>query len=195
MRLESVSPVTARNTPPRTYYGFREPLEGGGVMVEFSSTQDMRRAAARSGASFFAFVQRCAERANIDDLRLLEWKQGVAKDNFIDEFGFLADADKPSLPNWKHIGETAGKPREGRFYFRLQIYLITNGEWEKNADGTFERGIYHDLRRDHEDLCVYARGTTSLFVVWRSNTVVIPYQAIRAALDAPPPAQQDVSAP
>jgi hypothetical protein len=46
--------------------------------------------------------------------------------------------------------------------------------------------IYHDLRRNSDDLCVFARGWTYFQGVWRSNTVIIPYADIRAALNPSP---------
>ncbi len=183
VRLENVRPVADTQIPTRTPE--HDEQRFGGIVVEFSSESDLRRQVARFGTSFFAVVERCAGRTHIDDL----WDPNarIGTGDFFDEFGVLSDAGRSSLANPERLSAVSGEPRDGRFFFWLPIHLETYAQQQPIVAGRVVRSvIYHDLRRDMEDLCVFARGWTYLAGVWRSNTVVIPYSSIRAALDRLP---------
>lgn len=183
VRLESVRPVAGTQIPTRTPE--HDEQRFGGIVVEFSSESDLRRQVARFGTSFFAVVERCMGRTHIDDLWDPDARIGTG--DFFDEFGVLSDAGRGSPANPERPSPVSGEPRDGRFFFRLPIHLETYAQQQPIVAGRVVRSvIYHDLRRDMEDLCVFARGWTYLAGVWRSNTVVIPYSSIRAALDRSP---------
>jgi len=184
MRIESV----------RTVPGMRFPTGGpehnsqsdDGVVVEFSSKRDLRRQVARFGDSFFAVVERCEGRTHIDDP---VWDaERVGHEGFFDDLGVLVEAGRGSAADPLRLGAVSGVPRNGRFFFQLAIPLQTFARQQPiDGVGYVVRGvIYHDLRRNSDDLCVFARGWTYFQGVWRSNTVVISNDAIRAAINSSP---------
>jgi hypothetical protein len=185
MRLESVRPIAGLHFP---YHGTqRDPERRGGVVAEFSSKRDLRRQIARFGDSFFVIVERCTERGRIEDLGWLT-AESVGHGILLDDLGLLAEAGYNSLSEIQRLGAVFGVPRNGRYFFQLPIVMMTLSRNPPIVDRRVMRGVvYHDLRRDPEDLCFYVRGFTFFQGVWRSNTVVIPYDAIRAALDPSSP--------
>lgn len=183
VRLESVRSIAGIQVPTRSPE--HDAQRFGGIVVEFSSESDLRRHVARFGTSFFAVVERCAGRTHIDDLWEPDARIGAG--DFFDVFGVLSDAGRGSPANPERPSPVSGEARNGRFFFRLPIHLETYAQQQPIVAGRVVRSvIYHDLRRDMEDLCVFARGWTYLAGVWRSNTVVVPYSSIRGALDPSP---------
>jgi len=184
MRLESVRPIAGMQFP--TSEPGHDPQSYGGVVAEFSSERDMRRQVARFGDSFFAVVERCAGRTHTDDP---VWgAERVGHGDFFDDLGVLAQAGRGSAADPWRLGAVSGVPRNGRFFVQLPIPLQTFAR-QQPIDGAgyvVRSVIYHDLRRNSDDLCVIARGWTYFQGVWRSNTVVIPYDDIRAALNSSP---------
>lgn len=73
---------------------------------------------------------------------------------------------------------------DGRFTYWLFLDLATRARPEGSHIDPSGFFIDHDLRRDRDDLCFVLRGGAMWGLGWhRSKTVVIPYAAIRAALD------------
>ena len=185
VRLESIRPIAAMQFPNSGDSG-DDPRRFGGVVAEFSSAWDWRRQVARFGLSFFAVVERCAGRTHIDDpSRPRQW---ISHGQFVDELGTLAQAGRGSSGDPRRLSPVAGVPRNGRFYFLLPIHLEGYAtERPNNLLGWETRRLPDlDLPRAPDDLCVFARGWTVPDGIWSSNTVVIPYADIRAALDASP---------
>lgn len=184
MRLERLTPVTATNAPPPRYPG-DDFGQFGGIIAEFSSARDMRRQTAWSETNLYPVVARCAGRTHLDDHQRHEGQIGSG--DFFDDFGVLADAGRYPEVDAGRMAPTEGERRNGRFFFRMQIHMTTYARRRPSAimDPT-SIFIYHDLRRDQDDLCIYARGGHFLGFIWLSNTVVIPYAAIREALDSAP---------
>lgn len=184
MRLESVRRVAGMQFP--TDRPSDDPQSAGGVVAEFSSERDMRQQVARFGDSFFAVVERCAGRTRIDGP---VWgAERVGHGDFFDDLGVLAQAGRGSPADPQRLGAVSGVARNGRFFFQLPIPLQTFAR-QQPIDGAgyvVRSVIYHDLRRNSDDLCVFARGWTYFQGVWRSNTVIIPYTDIRAALNPSP---------
>jgi hypothetical protein len=185
LRLESVSPIAERELPPVGLIGY-EIRRSGGVVAEFSSARDLRRQIARFDGSFFAVVERCAGRTHIEDPPMAaSW---ISHGEFMDEHGLLAQAGSIRLNNSADRAPAEGVPRNGRFFFLLPIHLegyVT--ERPTSISGLVARRVFEqDLLRAPDDLCVFARGFAYFQGIWRSNTVVIPYAAIRAALDSAP---------
>jgi hypothetical protein len=183
LRLESVRPIEAVELPPTLALGV-DPRRFGGIVAEFSTEQDLRAHAARSSASFRAYVERCAGRTHIEDTMFPRlW---ISRGDFSDDLGVLAEAGRPIGTDPLRVGPVAGVPREGRFFVLLPIHLMAFA-WERQNDNsgwTIRRVAERDVLQAPDDLCVFARGASYLEPVWRSNTVVIPFAAIRAALDA-----------
>lgn len=181
VRLESVRPAAGMRLP--SSFQDHDPLSSGGVVAEFSSRWDLRREVARFGYTFFTVAERCAGRTHIDYRRDSDARIGAG--DFSDDLGVLVEAGSGTFADPKRIAPAEGEARDGRFFFRLPIYLQTYGEHRSIGGGrriNFH-DIAYDLRRDTDDLCVFARGAT-LLGEWRTNTVVIPHDAIRAALDS-----------
>ncbi len=184
MRLESVRPIAGMQFP--TNGPEHGPQSSGAVVAEFSSERDVRRQVARFGDSFFAIVERCAGRTHIGDP---VWgTERVGHGDLADDLGVLAQAGRGSATDPWRVGAVSGVPRNGRFFFQLPIPLQTLARRQPidGAGYVVRSVIYHDLRRNSDDLCFFARGWTYFQGVWRSNTVVIPYDAIRAALNSSP---------
>jgi hypothetical protein len=184
LRLESVSPIAERELPPVSLIGY-EIRRSGGVVAEFSSARDLRRQIARFEGSFIAVLQRCAGRTHIQEAPME--RSWISHGKFLDEQGVLADAG--SIRSGEQgRARAAGVPRNGRFFFLLPIHLegyVT--ERPTNISGMVTRRVFEqDLLRAPDDLCVFVRSTTYFQGRWRSNTVVIPFAAIRAALDSAP---------
>jgi len=181
MRLESVRPIAAMAFPASEPQ--HDPQSYGGVVAEFSSERDMRRQVTRFGDSFFAVVERCAGRTYIDDP---VWgAERIGHGDFVDNLGIMSQASCGSSADPLRLGAVSGVPRNGRFFFQLPIQLETFARQQPiNGAGYVIRSIiYHDMRRNSDDLCVFARGWTYFQGVWRSNTVVISYDAIRVAIN------------
>ena len=185
VRLESVRPAAGMRLPTR--FRDHDPLSSGGVVAEFSSRWDLRREVARFGDSLVAIVERCAGRTHIEDRWDPDARIGAGE--FVDDMGVLVEARHGTFMDRTRIAPAEGEARNGRFFFRLPIYLQTYGKQRSIGGGRRVNfnDIVHDLRRDTDDLCVFARGAAYLESVWWTNTVVIPHEAIRAALDAAPP--------
>lgn len=184
MRLESVRQISGMRFP--TGGPEHDPQSYDGVVAEFSSERDMRRQVARFGDSFFAVVERCAGRTHIDDP---VWgAERIGHGDFFDDLGVLAQAGRGSAADPWRLGAVAGVQRNGRFFFQLPIPSQTFARRQPvdSAGYVVRSVIYHDLRRSSDDLCVFARGWAYFQGVWRSNTVVIPYDAIRTALHSSP---------
>jgi hypothetical protein len=184
LRLESVSPIAGRELPPVSVIG-HDPRRFGGVVAEFSSARDLRRQIARFQGSFFAVVERCAGRTHIDDPPME--RSWISHGKFLDEQGVLAEAGR-ILSSERDLGPAAGVPRNGRFFFLLPIHLegYVREQISSNSGWSSRRVFEQDLLRAPDDLCVFARGFAYFQGIWRSNTVVIPFAAIRAALDSAP---------
>lgn len=183
MRLESVRTVPAMRFPTG---GPAHNGDSDGVVVEFSSKRDLRRQVARVGISFFAVVERCEGRIHIDHSA---WDaERVGHEGFFDELGELAQAGRGSAADPRHLEPASGVPRNGRFFFQLAIPSLTYARRQPidSAGFVVRSVIYHDLRRNSDDLCAFARGWDPLRGVWRSNTVVIPFETIREALYSSP---------
>lgn len=134
----------------------------------------MRGQVARFGGSLSAVVERCAGRTHIEDRPLPRlW---ISHGDFLDEGGFLAEAGS--------VNATDAASQTTRFHMSLPIHLEAYAtERPDDASGWITRRVPdQDLSRAPDDLCLFARGATHLHGVWRSNTVIIPYDAIRAAL-------------
>ncbi|MBX9593168.1 MAG: hypothetical protein K2X46_02300 [Roseomonas sp.] len=186
MRLEGVAPIASAEPLPSRFTG-EDARRFGGVVATFSSERDLRRHVARFGDSFSAIVERCAGRTHIEDRWLP--RQWIGHGDFLDELGVLANAGRGTAEDPWRLGAMAGVPRDGRFTFMLPIDLEAYAtERPSDTSGWVTRRVpEQDLSRAPDDLCVFARGWTAFQGVWRSNTVVIPYAAIGAALAVPPP--------
>lgn len=181
VRLERVVPITAMELPPSRFTP-RDPESLDGVIAEFSSTRDLRRQVARFGDSFLAVVERCAGHSRTGGP---VWDgELVGYEGFSDEFGKIRDAGRAIGADPRHLEAASAVPRNVRFFFQLAIPAQTYARRQPidSAGYVVRSVIYHDLRRDSDDLCVFARGWAIFQGVWRSNTVVIPHDAIRAAL-------------
>jgi hypothetical protein len=176
VRLEGVRPLAAVQVPER-WPGETNGESLGGVVAVLSSRQDLRREVARRGSNLYALTDRCEGRTHVED------RSGgpprVSVDHVMDEFGFVDNAGRPKFDEPSRISPAAGTPQAGRFHILVRIPQRSHARVDA-------QDAYHDLRRDHHDLCLFARGATKPFWVWRTNTVVIPDPLIRAALDAVP---------
>jgi hypothetical protein len=184
MRLESVRPIAGMHFP--NHGTALDPERRGGVVAEFSSKRDLRRQVARFADNFSPIVERCAEDARLDNVG---WgAESIGDGNILDDLGFLVEDGYRRGYEMRYLGVVSGVPRNGRYFFQLPIAMMSLSLHQPIVDRRVMRGVvYHDLRRDPEDLCFYVRGFTFFQGVWRSNTVVIPYDAIRAALDPSSP--------
>jgi len=185
LRLEGVVPIAGRELPP-TRFTARDPQSFGGVVAEFSTERDMRRQVARFGGNFSAVVERCGGRTHIEDSpppRL--W---ISHGDFGDESGVLAEAGSASAIDSRRIGAASGVPQHGRFLVWLPVHLEGYAtERPSDVSGWVTRRVVaQDLLSAPDDLCIFARGASLLHGVWRSNTVIIPYEAIRVALESSP---------
>lgn len=185
LRLERVVPIAGRELPP-TRFTAHDPQSFGGIVAELSSDRDIRRQVAPLGGNLSAVVERCAGRTHIEDRpppRL--W---ISHGDFADEFGLLADAGSPSASDPRRLGPASGVPHNGRFFMLLPIHLEGYAtERPSDVSGWVTRRVVdQDLLRAPDDLCLFARGASHLHGVWRSNTVIIPYADIRAALNPSP---------
>lgn len=181
VRLERVVPITGMELPSSGFTA-RDPESLDGVIAEFSSTRDLRRQVARFSDGFVAVVERCAGPTGTGGP---VWEgELIGYDGFSDEFGKIRDAGRAIGADPRHLEAAYGVPRNGRFFFQLAIPARTYARRQPidSAGYVVRSVIYHDLRRDTDDLCVFGRGWSILQGVWRSNTVIIPYGAIRAAL-------------
>lgn len=184
LQLERVRPIAGFHPAGRPAEDdFRQ---SGGVVLEFSSAWDWRRQVARFGSSFFAVVERCAGRTHIEDPGLP--RQWISHGEFVDELGVLARAGRGSEADPRRRTPAEGIPSNGRFYFILPVHLEGYAMERTGMRSGWEtrRRVDQDLLRAPDDLCVFARGFTYFQGVWRSNTVIIPYADIRAAVDAAP---------
>jgi hypothetical protein len=180
MRLESVRPVPEMRLPTG---GPAHDSRSDGLVAEFSSKRDLRRQVAHFATSFFVFVERCEGRTLIGDP---VWgAERIGHEGFFDELGELREAGRGSVADPRGVETASGVPRNGRFFFKLAIPSQTFARRQPidSAGYVVRSVIYHDLRRNSDDLCVFARGWNYVQGVWRSNTVVIPYADIRAALN------------
>ena len=182
LQLERVRPIAGFHPAGRpAEHDFRQ---SGGVVLEFSSAWDSRRQVARFGSSFFAVVERCAGRTHIVDPGLP--RQWISHGEFVDELGVLSRAGRGSEADPIRLTPAEGIPSNGRFYFVLPVHLEAYAMERTGMRSGWEtrRRVDQDLLRAPDDLCVFARDFTYFQGVWRSNTVVIPYAGVRAALDA-----------
>lgn len=175
LRLEGVRPLT----PSDRFETYLGPWSSEGLVAEFSTRSDLRQLMPATGFNtFFAHALRCTglthPNAATDDS-----EARIAAGFFTDSIGSLppSTSDPPGgvLPR-----------SDGRFLYSLPIARLSYAREQPRTAEEFERNpnIFHDLRRDQDDICVYGRGWTFLRGVWRTNIVVIPYPAIRGALDA-----------
>ena len=147
-------------------------LEIGAVAV-LSTRSDLRRYISRSD-NFRVYLVRCEGRMHVVDEA--PWGPLVDHAGLQDEVGI-------SAPN-----ERQSEGRSAWFTYTLPIGLVTDA-WETRsgaANQVSSWSAHHDLGQDRSDLCVYARGAVMLLGTWRTNTVVIPHEAIRAALAGTP---------
>lgn len=176
LRLEQVRPLSSSDRIERPIDGLPWPQDG--ILVELSTGADLRRLMPATGfQTFFPHALRCSEvggpGAALDDAAAR-----IATGSLSDSIGSLppSTSDRPS----------SVPPRsDGRFIYSLPIARLSYAREQPRAAADFERnpGIFHDLRRDEEDICIYGRGWMFLQGVWRTNIVTVPYSAIRAALD------------
>jgi hypothetical protein len=149
------------------------------VVAELSTASDLRGLMPRTSLhTFFGITLRCAELASPGDEA--DWSPNrIAA-------GFFTDSIGPLPPSTRDPPGGVLPRSDGRFLYSLPIARLSYAREQPRTAEEFERNpnIFHDLRRDADDICVYGRGWTFLRGVWRTNIVVIPYPAIRAALDA-----------
>lgn len=185
LRLEGVRSIAEVELPPTRFTG-HDPRSFGGVVAEFSSAWDMRRQVARFGGNISAVVERCAGRTYIEDIFLP--RQWISHGDFGDEFGVLAEAGSPSASDPRRLGPVSSVPKNGRFFVLLPIHLEGYATERPNdvSGWVTRRVVDQDLLRAPDDLCLFVRGASHPHGVWRSNTVVIPYEVIRGALESSP---------
>jgi hypothetical protein len=186
LRLERVLPVEAVELSPDPPYPWQNRQHfSGGIVAEFSSERDMRRMAGRSSTSFQSLVEPCAGRSHTEDT--FYPAVGFSSGDFFDEFGYISDAGQFVPSSWREVSPPVGVPRDGRFFVKLPIslraFVSVRDEYGQLSS---ERKPELDLPLAPDDLCVLARGAPMIWLPWRSNTVVIPFAAIRAALDVAP---------
>ncbi|WP_291295414.1 hypothetical protein [Elioraea sp.] len=154
-------------------------------MAEFSSQRDMRRMPGRSSTTFQGRTEPCAGRPHTEDM--FYPAVGFRAGEFFDECGYIRDAGLSVLPGPRELSPAEGVPRDGRYLVMPPISLRAFVS-VRDERGTLRRENQPELdwQRAPDDLCVLARGAEFMWIPWRSNTVVIPFAAIRAALDAAP---------
>ena len=145
-----------------------------GVVAELSTTTDLRHRIGADAAAFHAIVVRCEGRSHIPD------------EHPIGPLIAAADLRDRHGPLYRRArGDETG----ARHTYWLPIALVTTAHDSRLTSTGAGRSwsVAHDLRRDTEDLCLYLRGTTHfILAIWRSNTIVIPREAVRAALAGTP---------
>lgn len=194
LRLERVVAIAEVELPP-TPLTRRDPRGFGGVVAEFSSASDWRRRVARHNMNFTAVIERCAGRTHIEDRDYP--RQWINHGDFVDDQGILADAGRAIVGDPSRLSGAEGIPQNGRYYLLLPIHLqgYMSDRPSESSGWVVRRAPDQDILHAPDDLCVFARGAAYFRGVWRSNTVVIPYAAIRAALDASPSPESSADPP
>ena len=154
----------------------RHPFSGDriiGVVAMLSTSRDLRQQGGENSDSFTVRLTRCEGRTHVPDRE--PWGP------LVDHAGLYDERGAPILDPLAGQDEL---PHPTRFTYWLPISLVTLArESRLGAEGRLSQwSVDHDLRNDTADLCLYARGAVMLLGTWRTNTVVIPRAAIRAAV-------------
>ena len=175
LRLDGLSPPhIARITP---YFSSPRPSDvRPAIIVELSTASNLRILAIDHASAAYVYIVTCQGRTHIPDSeRNVDF---VVDGRLQDTLGVVDDSLQPRA-EWP-------QPIDGRYRYTVAINLRQQGR-EERSEGrvTFSRAEF-DLMRDPVDLCLWI-DTSNFGPRWRSNTVVIPAAAIRAAIDAAQP--------
>lgn len=183
LRAEAVRPAfledyrrSARDSSWPPLEAKRSPGPLAGVVVELSTTVDLRRRSARLGA-VYAWAERCLGRT-----KLAGWAElaPLPAGFLADSFGNVNDRERDAAA----VAAVGGAPM--RYTMILLRQRLQGPPPNPPGSGMSPPLPPVDLRLDREDVCVFIEGTQFPFAPWRSNTVVIPHAAIRAALGGDP---------
>lgn len=171
IRLESLEVVDVRDR--REYWHDREEAKSRIVlMVTFSSPDSLVEFHRLFGYTIGAEGSLCADSDQVSRNQL------IALGPYVYDGAARVDSYERRQMNLREQ-----KDEGGRHQYHFFLELRTRAEpadSRPTPDGYF---VEHDLRRDPHDLCFHLRGGSMAGHRHRSSTVVIPYPAIRAALD------------
>ncbi len=140
------------------------------IVADLSTTRDLRALASSHASAAYVHVVLCRGRTHIG-----------RQDARFDIVGTGPWRAEPAA-----AGQLTSASADMRFRYSVPILLRQVGGIY-SGDGLGERSYADvDLRRDPVDLCLFI-DTTNFGPQWRSNTVVIPADAIRAAVTAAAP--------
>jgi len=145
------------------------------IVAELSTSRDLRELAARPGTGASVELVLCNGRSHITDG---ERRFGrLLAGDLRDELEFI-DNQQPRS-DWP-------QPIDGPYRYSVAIVLRQQGR-ESHTEGFVAYSLAEfDLMRNPVDLCLFL-DSYGYGPLWRSNTVVIPAAAIRAAIDAARP--------
>jgi hypothetical protein len=172
LQLDSLSPPHTRTSWsgfPRT--GAPSPV----IVAELSTSSNLRDRATFPADSVFPYLAVCQGRTRISesDRDVAMVLRGPLQDNR----GIVHDL-VPST-EWP-------PPIDGRYRYRVAFHLRQQGREDRREGQPAFSLAELDLIRNPVDLCLYV-DSTHFGPRWRTNTVVIPAEAIRAAITAATP--------
>ena len=169
LRLEGITPpqtVNLAGPSGATSPQYTQPV----IVVDLSTARDLRYLAVHHADSTGVHVVLCRGRSRITERDLNVDVVAIAL--LLDAGGFITD----TLPRAEWPGAT-----DGRYRYRVPIRL-RGQRMEDLREGVLRFSLAEfDLMREPVDLCLMI-DTTGDDPRWRSNTVVIPADAIRAAV-------------
>ncbi|MBW6398700.1 hypothetical protein KPL78_12625 [Roseomonas sp. HJA6] len=169
LRLDGLSPPHIVNLRPE----FMTPdprFIRAAIVAELSTSRDLRELATNHAIGTNAYVVLCYGRSHI--IREERRFDVVLIDRLRDELEVVSNRRPRS--DWP-------PPIDGRYRYSVAIGLRQQGR-EDRSDGRLEYSLAElDLMRDPVDLCLVV-DTVGYAPRWRSNTVMIPPTAIRAAV-------------